>query len=184
MSGRSLAIAGLGLALLAPAPRVAAQEAPAPEQDSLRDKLIEREDRRRVPDPITIDLGGRPLTIEGEVAVGGQFLRRRTYAPSARRRDRLAIETTTELELFYSFGPELSLFAQLAFESEHDSGCYLPDHDHSICVQLAQLRWPKTSSTPLDPPPLSALDACPSSVTPPELCRREVRQDSRAPPLV
>lgn len=71
-----------------------------------------------------------------------------------------------------------------AFESEHDSGCYLPDHDHSICVQLAQLRWLKTSSAPLAPPPLSALEACTSSVTPPELCRPEVRQESRAPPLV
>lgn len=72
----------------------------------------------------------------------------------------------------------------VAFESEHNSGCYLPDHDHSICVQLAQLRWLKTPSAPLDPPPLSSLDGCTSSVTPPELCRREVRQDSRAPPLV
>ena len=73
---------------------------------------------------------------------------------------------------------------EMVFEAEHASGCYLPDHDHSICVQLAQLRWLKTSSVPLDPPPLSSLEACASSVTPPELLQREVRQDSRAPPLV
>ena len=72
---------------------------------------------------------------------------------------------------------------EVVFEAEHESGCYLPDHDHSICVQHAQQRWLKTSSGPLDPPPLSSLEACASSVTPPELLQREVRQDSRAPPL-
>ncbi len=72
---------------------------------------------------------------------------------------------------------------EVVFEAEHDSGCYIPDHDHSICVQHAQQRWLKASSAPLDPPPLSSLEACASSVTLPELCRREVRQDSRAPPL-
>ena len=77
-----------------------------------------------------------------------------------------------------------TLSDDIVFEAEHDSGCYLPDHDHSICVQHGQQRWLKTSSVPLDPPPLSSLEACTSSVTPPELLQREVRQESRAPPLV
>ncbi len=72
----------------------------------------------------------------------------------------------------------------IVFEAEHDSGCHLPDHDHSICVQHAQQRWLKTSYGPLDPPPLCALEVCATSVTRPALCRRGVRQDSRAPPLV
>ena len=71
----------------------------------------------------------------------------------------------------------------IVFEAEHNSGCYLPDHDHSICVQLSQQRWLNPSSAPLDPPPLPALAVCASAVTPPELCRREIRQESRAPPL-
>ncbi len=71
----------------------------------------------------------------------------------------------------------------IVFEAEHDSECYFPDHDHSICVQHAQQRWLKTSFTPPDPPPAPALVACATSLILPEFCRRHVHRDSRAPPL-
>ena len=136
---RVVLVALASLALTTAGPTSAEPDAPAPgseapvhadedeEEDGLRDRLIEREDRRRVPDPITYELAGRPLTVEGEVAVGAIGVRRRSFLPEDRRRDRLALETATEVELFYSFGPELSLFAQFAFESERDQLSGTPD---------------------------------------------------------
>ncbi len=88
--------------------------------DELRERLTEREDKRRAPTPFSVDVAGRPLTLSGEVEIGVDSQRRRIYGTDARERDRRLFEPGVEAEAFYSFGKPLSLFAQVLFAHEKD----------------------------------------------------------------
>jgi alginate production protein len=88
--------------------------------DDLRERLTEREDKRRPLRPTTIDVAGHPLTLSGEYEIGFEYLRRRTFAASALRPERVRMEQSIEGEAFYGFGPVLSLFAQARAVYEHD----------------------------------------------------------------
>ncbi len=92
----------------------------ADEEDSLRDRLTEREDRRRPLEPYQIPLAGRPLTLGGELEAEAEAIRRRIFDPNVAEPDRARFEAGIDLEAFYSFGAALSLFAQvhLGFEQE------------------------------------------------------------------
>jgi len=79
-------------------------------QEDLRERLTEREDRRRPVEPFSLELGGRPLVLSGEYEV---TLDRLDSPGMAGLFDSLLLENAVEGEAFYSFGPELSLFAQL-----------------------------------------------------------------------
>jgi hypothetical protein len=135
-----LLLAALGLV----EPARAAGEAPAPasaesaepedededEEQDLRERLTEREDKRRPERSWTTQLGGRPLVISGELEMVPEWIRRRVIGPDVDagpgnwdpvpQRDRLRLETGVEVEAFYSFGPELSLFGQLRLTSDRD----------------------------------------------------------------
>jgi hypothetical protein len=114
LSRRGLALLLCGSLILLP--RAGATD----EADDLRQRLTEREDKRRPIEPFGIELGGRTLVVGGEyeIALGG--LRRRVLGAPARERDRVLLEQGLELETFYSFGPPLSLFAQLRGVMEED----------------------------------------------------------------
>jgi alginate production protein len=94
------------------------------EDEGLRQRLTEREDKRRPLRPWRTKLAGRPLTIGGEYEIELGYLRRRVFGEDVEQPDRLLLEQGLELETFYSFGRPLSLFAQFKVAWEED---LLPD---------------------------------------------------------
>ncbi len=111
------------LALAAALPSVHAADVASPgetsaadddsKNDDLQQRLTEREDKRRPIDPWSIDLAGRPLTIGGEYEIESEYRRDHGRGDALRRPDRGLLAQGFELEAFYSFGPPLSLFAQV-----------------------------------------------------------------------
>jgi hypothetical protein len=100
-----------------------AQQAPDAEpngSDDLRQRLTEREDQNRLDEPVQFDLFGRPLTWSGQFDSTVDYLDPATLGAGTARHDQLLLENEIETELFYSFGPVLSLFAQLRFKMEWD----------------------------------------------------------------
>ncbi len=94
------------------------------EDDDLRQRLTEREDKRRPVEPLTIEVAGRPLTVSGEYEIDLDYVRRRVVGEAVDQADRLFLKQGLEVEAFYGFGLPLSLFAQLRVEMEED---LLPD---------------------------------------------------------
>jgi hypothetical protein len=90
------------------------------EEDELRQRLTEREDKRRPAKPWSIELAGRPLAISGEYEINLGYLRRRVLGDFADQPDRLLLEQGLDVEAFYSFGQPLSLFAQARVAMEED----------------------------------------------------------------
>lgn len=108
------AILAIGvLAILMPAagaePHAGAPEPPSSE--ALRERLTEREDERRPHRPLHVEVGHRPLTLEGEYELSVQRLELPSVAaePSFARN---VVEQELEGEAFYSFGRALSFFVQ------------------------------------------------------------------------
>ncbi len=99
-------------------------EAEEADEDALRERLTEREDQRRPLVPWSIDIAGRPLTFSGEYELAPTYVRRQVIGEKVEQPDRLLFEQGLEAEAFYSFGPTLSLFAQLRAGMEKD---LLPD---------------------------------------------------------
>jgi hypothetical protein len=92
----------------------------ADRDDDLRQRLTEREDKRRPLEPWSIEVAGRPLTIGGEYAIEFDYLRNIVLDEGARQPDGLLLEQSLELESFYSFGPSLSIFGQAIVMMEED----------------------------------------------------------------
>lgn len=90
------------------------------EVPDLRERLTEREDKRRPAEPWSIEFADRPLTVSGEYEIGLGSVRRRVIGEDVEEPDRTLLEQELELEAFYSFGPALSLFAQLRAGSVED----------------------------------------------------------------
>ncbi len=101
----------------------------ADDDHELRQRLTEREDKRRPLVPWSFELGGHPLTVGGEYAVGLGYLRHRIIGEDVNQTDRLLLEQDLQLELFYTIGPELSLFWQVDVVMEED---LLPDTPDSV----------------------------------------------------
>jgi hypothetical protein len=98
------------------------------EEEDLRERLTEREDKRRPLKPFQVEVGGRPLTLGGEVEVGLGFLHGRVEEDEEDD-DQLLLETDLEVEAFYTFGDWLSLFAQVKAELKED---LLPNRFHEV----------------------------------------------------
>jgi hypothetical protein len=90
------------------------------EENGLRQRLTEREDKRRPLDPWSVEVLGRPLFISGEIDTSAAYVRRFFLEEESRERDRFLVETSFEVEAFYSFGPALSIFAQVGLIWEED----------------------------------------------------------------
>jgi hypothetical protein len=90
------------------------------DDDELRGRLTEREDKRRPLVPWSIEIAGRPLTLGGEYAFELGYLRNRIVGEDVNQPDRLLLEQGLQLEAFYSFGPPLSLFGQIDVVMEED----------------------------------------------------------------
>jgi hypothetical protein len=98
--------------------------------DVLRERLTEREDKRRPAEPVEIDVWGRPLVLGGEYEVELLPTRRRLVGDDGgENSDRLLLLQGVEVEAFYSFGAPLSLFAQVRGAWEKD---LLPDTFESV----------------------------------------------------
>jgi hypothetical protein len=101
-----------------------AQEAAGPVPDEpvdLRQRLTEREDENRVEQPIQFEVFGRPLSWSGHYETTIDYLDPAALGAGELHHDQLLIENELETELFYSFGPVLSLFAQLRLKMEWDN---------------------------------------------------------------
>jgi hypothetical protein len=111
----------------------AAEPASAADND-LRQRLTEREDQRRPKKPWSTELGGRPLFVSGEYEVLLDHLRRRVVGDPVPERDQLFLEQGIETEVFYSFGPQLSMLAQVRLMMEEDlfSDSFEEVSDHYI----------------------------------------------------
>lgn len=153
---RSRLALSLLLVCLTPGPAVAADADEDPEESAeeqqLRQRLTEREDRRRPRDPLAVDVGGRPLVISGELETILAGLRPRVLGEPARQRDRLLLEQGIEVELFYGFGPQLSLFAQLRPTWEED---LLPHTDEDLSDVFVERGEMWLYSEPIPDVPLS-----------------------------
>lgn len=90
------------------------------EDDELQQRLTEREDKRRPVVPWSTEVAGKPLTVSGEYELSPGYLRRRVLGDAADQPDRFLLEQGLEAEAFYSFGPPISLFAQLRVGMEDD----------------------------------------------------------------
>jgi len=90
------------------------------DDEGLRQRLTEREDKRRPLEPWSVDLAGRPLTVGGEYEIEPGYLRRRVLDPAVDQPDRLLLEQALEVEIFYSVGEPLSLFVQFQGVMEED----------------------------------------------------------------
>jgi hypothetical protein len=120
----SLGLASLsGLAPVPLRPAFAAEPGDEEEEEEgLRQRLTEREDKRRPLKPWSFQLAGRPFTVGGEYEIGLAYLN--GLIEDGRDGDRLLLEQQLEVESFYSFGKPLSLFAQVTVVGVED---LLPD---------------------------------------------------------
>ena len=98
----------------------ASAERVEPEQASLRERLLEREDRRRPFEPAAIDVAGRPLTVGGEYELALDVIKRQVVGEVVEEPDGVLLAQGIELEAFYSIGPVLSAFVQARFAMEEE----------------------------------------------------------------
>ena len=77
------------------------------DDEGLRQRLTEREDKRRPVTPFSVDLGGRPLTLGGEYELELLELRRWIVGEQIDEPNRRLLSQGLELEAFYSFGKQL-----------------------------------------------------------------------------
>jgi hypothetical protein len=99
------------------------------EDEGLRERLTEREDKRRPLKPWHTDVAGRPLTVSGEYEVELVPLRRWMLGEGRDPEDRLILAQDLEVEVFYTFGPPLSFFAQMRGVMEEDLASFPQDED-------------------------------------------------------
>ena len=105
------------------------------DDEGLRQRLTEREDKRRPVTPFSVDLGGRPLTLGGEYELELLELRRWIVGEQIDEPNRRLLSQGLELEAFYSFGKQLSLFAQIQLVMEED---LLPNSEDEVSSQFVQ----------------------------------------------
>jgi hypothetical protein len=89
------------------------------EEEGLQQRLTEREDKRRPLEPFGVEVFGNLLTLGGEFETELGYVRNRVHEDEVdgvlvKERDRLQLETTLDLEAFYTIGPGLSAFVQIA----------------------------------------------------------------------
>ena len=125
------------MALLAAAPAAFAFDDEDDEEATLRERLTEREDKRRSPDPIRFEIGDLPVVFAGELEWA--LLQDRRVRFDERRRDRLALEQTVDLEWFATLGKPLSAFAQLSVEHVDDLLSGTPERRSELFVERGEM---------------------------------------------
>jgi len=115
-----LQLIGFGLLLLFSPALTCADEPPEAEEEDLREQLTEREGQIRLEEPRTYDIGGRPLILGGQIETVLDYIDPMALGDPDLDKDRLLLEQEIELEVFYSFGPHLSLFGQVHLAQEED----------------------------------------------------------------
>ena len=125
-----------------PVPTDSAEETESETQDDededdegLRQRLTEREDKRRPLKPFEVEVGGRLLTLGGEWEVEFLELRRWVVGEQIDEPDRRLLSQGLELEAFYTFGKPLSIFAQIQLAMEED---LLPESQDEVSDQWLQ----------------------------------------------
>ena len=111
--------------LCAVAPRGLAAEKPREEEQELQQRLTEREDKRRPPEPFRVPLFGHELTFGGEYEFELGYAHPRVLEDEVdgkrvREHDELLMHQQLELEAFYSTGPEFSAFVQASAVLDED----------------------------------------------------------------
>ncbi len=117
---------------IAPAFALAAEDE---NDEGLRQRLTEREDKRRPAEPFSVEVAGKPLTIGGELELEFLELERWLVGEQIDEPDRRLLSTGLELEAFYSRGNALSLFAQIQVALEED---LLPHSQSEVSSQWVQ----------------------------------------------
>lgn len=109
------------------------------ETQELRERLTEREDENRLENPWTFTVFGRPLTVSGEYEVSFDALRNAGLGQPDQDYDQVLFEQSITAEVFYSFGPKLSLFAQLEGASEYDLDHAVPDRVSTLYLRREEM---------------------------------------------
>jgi alginate production protein len=117
---------------------LAAEDEEDEDADDLRQRLTEREDKRRPRRPFQVLVGGRPLTIGGEYELGLLF-RHGRFEEEDDDEDQLLLATQLELESFYSFGNVLSLFAQVQGDLAEELLPNGPDEVSAALVERGEM---------------------------------------------
>lgn len=97
------------------------------ETQTLRERLTEREDENRVEDPYTVELWGRPLSLNGQYEVILDRLERIPVGATTNAFGETLFEQEVELETFYTFGPHLFFFAQGRLRMDEQLDANNPD---------------------------------------------------------
>lgn len=101
--------------------RSAVAEPDAQDQEAdRRERLTEREDKRRPLEPWGFEVGGHPLTFGGEYEFELDGLQRIAIGDDVDQPDRLLLQQGLEAEAFYSLGQPLSIFVQGRLAMEED----------------------------------------------------------------
>lgn len=95
-------------------------EADRPSSAALRERLTEREDRRRRRQPFQLDLGRHPLILEGEYELTFEGIDGVALGQNTRGPQRALLAQELEAEAFYSIGRLFSIFAQARLGMSED----------------------------------------------------------------
>jgi hypothetical protein len=109
------------------------------EEEDRRQRLTEREDKRRPLEPWGVDLAGHPLTFGGEYEGELDGLQREQVGDDVDQPDRLLFEQGLELEAFYSVGPPFSVFVQGRLTQEEDLLRETVDEVSSVFVERGEM---------------------------------------------
>ncbi len=130
MLARPLRPVAAALALLfalAPRALAAADSTEETETSHLRERLMEREDEKRVEEPWTRSLFGNPLSASGQYEIVLEATDPVVPGQPPVGDDRLLLEQELEGEIFYTLGEPLSFFAQARLRWDRD---LLPETPH------------------------------------------------------
>ncbi len=109
------------------------------DEEGLRERLTEREDRRRPARPWCTAVFGHPLTLSGEWAAALAGARPRLLGERVEQPDRLLFETELEVEAFYTLGPAFSVFAQVRLGLVEDLLDDTPDEVSDLFVERGEM---------------------------------------------
>ncbi len=125
----------LAVAFVVGCAHVPALAAEPDDDEDIRERLTEREDKRRPLEPFSVELFGRPLTLGGKLEIEFLELRRWIVGSQIAEPDRRLLAQGLELEAFYSFEEKLSVFMQVRAALEED---LLPGTPNEVSSQWVE----------------------------------------------
>ncbi|MBU0756132.1 MAG: alginate export family protein, partial [Planctomycetes bacterium] len=145
LKGRAIALFPLwvwGLLLLLSGAAAAGQDGsaqPGEEIKDLRERLTEREDKKRVEDPRVIDLFNHPLFVNGQYEISLDYLDRIPIGHPKNRYGENLFGQELELEMFYVPAPALSFFVQFRLIQEEDLKSQRPDEISDFFLERGEM---------------------------------------------